>query len=154
MIASPYTPDPYHSLPDPDRQPQFYDGVSGKRFFAWLIDTVAILLLTLLVGLLTFTLALWIFPVTFAVLSWLYRVVTISARSATPGMRIAGIEFRDRRGDRFDGGQAVVHTTAYMLATTVVLAQIISIILMVGTRQGQSLHDLLLGSTAINAPAN
>lgn len=152
MTASPYTPDPYHSLPDPHRQPQFYDGVAVKRLIAWFIDAVAVVLLSAVVGLLTLTLAFWVWPVTIVVISWLYRVGTISAASATPGMRLMGIEFRDGRGDRFTGGQAIVHTTAYMIATTIVIAQIISIVLMVGTRQGQALHDLLLGSTAINTP--
>ena len=32
-------PDPMIHLPDPARQPQFYDGVTIKRGLAWVVDT-------------------------------------------------------------------------------------------------------------------
>lgn len=144
----------YHAdgLPDPIADRQFYDGVPTRRLVAWLFDTIIIGAISIAISLFTLGLLFFVFPLVFMLASFFYRWLTIAARSSTPGMRLTGIEFRDRQGEKFSSGQAAGHTLLYHLTLITGLAQLISIILMLLTAKGQGLPDLLLGSTAINRP--
>lgn len=139
-----------HALPDPDRHAAFYDGVVLKRALAWVVDTIFVTLLVAVITLFTAFTALFILPVLWLTVGFLYRWVTLSGRSATWGMRLLGIEFLDRTGMRFDAGTAFIHTLGYTLSMAFVLPQVISVGLMCLSRRGQGLSDMLLGSVAIN----
>ncbi len=67
-----------HALPDPDRHAAFYDGVALRRGIAWVIDTVFVTLLVMLVALVTALTALFILPLVWLAVGFLYRWVTIS----------------------------------------------------------------------------
>lgn len=136
--------------PDPFRAPQFYDSVPSKRFIAWIIDTVIIMLLSVLIIPFTAFTALFFFPLLYLVIGFGYRSVTIAASSATWGMRMMSIELRDARGERFDFSQALMHTLGYSLSMAFFLVQVASIIMMMGSARGQSLTDMALGSVMIN----
>jgi len=140
------------ALPDPDYDHAFYDGVPAKRLFAWLIDVVFVFAISFVLGLLTLSVLWWIWPVTFIVVNFLYRAGSIAAWSATPGMRVMNLELRNAMGGRFNGGEAMLHTLAYMVATGFVILQLISIVMMAMGARHQGLHDLLIGSAAINRP--
>lgn len=140
-------------LPDPDRQGAFYAGVPTKRALAWLADTVLVTLLTLIAVPLTAFVGLFFLPLLFVTIGFVYRWSTIAGGSATWGMRLMGIEFRDRNGRRFDSGMAFLHTLGFVLIATTVIPQILSAGLMLTQPRGQGLHDLVLGTTAINRPA-
>jgi uncharacterized RDD family membrane protein YckC len=140
------------ALPDPDYDHAFYDGVPAKRLFAWLVDVLIVTVITFILGLLTLSVLWWIWPLTFIAVSFLYRAGSIAAWSATPGMRLMNIELRNSMGARFSGGEAVLHTLAFMVATGFVILQIISIVMMVLGSRHQGLHDILIGSAAINRP--
>jgi uncharacterized RDD family membrane protein YckC len=139
-------------LPDPVYDHAFYDGVPAKRFFAWLVDAVIVTIVTFLLGLVTLSLLWWVWPVTFILTSFLYRTGTIATGSATWGMRLLNIELRGPTGARLTTGEAAVHTLGYMVATGFVILQLISMGMMAFGARGQGLHDLLIGSTAINRP--
>jgi uncharacterized RDD family membrane protein YckC len=140
------------ALPDPDYDHAFYDGVPAKRLFAWVVDVLIVTVVTFILGLLTLSVLWWIWPLTFIAVSFLYRAGSIAAWSATPGMRLMNIELRNSMGARFSGGEAVLHTLAFMVATGFVILQIISIVMMVLGSRHQGLHDILIGSAAINRP--
>ena len=89
-----------------------------------------------------------------AVVGFLYRWGTIAARSATPGMRMMAIEFRDRDGQRFDGGTAFLHTAGYTFSVVTVPLQLISIVMMLLTARRQGLTDIILGTAAVNNRVN
>ncbi len=145
----------YHAdgLPHPTIDRQFYEGVATRRFVAWIFDTIIIGALSIVVSLFTLGLLFWVFPLVMTVLSFFYRWLTIAKRSATPGMRLTGIEFRDRMGEKFSSGQALAHTILFLLCFAFVMGQLISMISMLITAKGQGLPDMLLGSAAINRPA-
>lgn len=148
-----YNDDSQWGLPDPDRQPAFYDSVATKRALAFLVDLIiGVVLAALIVPFTAFT-GIFFFPFLVAVVSFAYRVITIANGSATLGMRFMGIEFRDRNGKRFDLGMAVLHTALFTIWCSIGLAQVVSIVLMATTARGQGLSDLLLGSAAINRPS-
>lgn len=138
------------ALPDPDRHVAFYDGVALKRGLAWIVDTAFVTLLVMLATLFTAFTALFFLPLLWLTVSFVYRWVTVSNRSATWGMRLMGIEFLDRTGLRFDAATAFLHTLGYTLSMAFVLPQVISVGLMCLSRRGQGLTDMLLGSVAIN----
>lgn len=140
-------------LPDPDRQPEFYDGVPSKRLVAWVIDSILIVTTCVLIGIFTLTVGFFMWPVLILVVSFAYRTVTIANDSATWGMRFAGIELRAANGMRFDLGLAVMHTGAYLLCTATGILQVISIVLMLTGARKQGLPDHLLGSVAVNRRA-
>ncbi len=139
-------------LPDPSYDPVFYDGVPAKRLFAWLIDVLLISIVTLILGLVTFTLLLWIWPIVYLTVSFLYRSLTIAAGSATLGMRLMNIELRGPTGQRLSGTEAALHTLAYLIASGFVIVQLVSVFLMATGARHQGLHDLFLGTAAINRP--
>lgn len=140
-------PDP---LPDPMRAPEFYDAVPFKRLIAWVIDSAFIVVLSLLLVPFTAFAALFFLPLFYFVIGFAYRTLTISAGSATWGMRIMSIELRDARGERFDFSQAAVHTLGYTISMAFFLLQVVSIVMMMGSARGQSLTDMALGAVMIN----
>ena len=149
---------PMYGLPDPDRDRQFYDGVRTRRLFAWVVDLAIILLigvpLATLFGLMTLGFGFAIFPLIVAVVGFFYRTATLAGGSATWGMRFTGIELRRGDGTRFDLTTALLHTALYTLCISVVVLQVISCFTILGTRYRQSLGDMLLGTAAINRPAD
>jgi uncharacterized RDD family membrane protein YckC len=134
---------PMPGLPDPDRDAQFYEGVPMRRFAAWLVDVVVVLLigvpLALLFGLVT---------------GVLYRVLTLASGSATWGMRFTGLEFRRHDGTRFDLLFAILHTVITAVSLGVFVLQLVSCGTILWTRYRQSIADIILGTTAINRPAD
>lgn len=145
-------------LPDPELDPQFYEGVPARRLVAWFIDVFIALLLTvpvaLVFGLVTLGFGFLILPLVYAVTSFLYRTLTIAGGSATWGMRAMGIELRRGDGTRLDLVYALAHVAIYTVCIGMLVLQLASIVAILGTRYGQGLHDLILGTTAINAPAD
>lgn len=140
-------------LPDPDRQPEFYADIPAKRLLAWLIDVVLVAVLCLLVLPFTAFTGLFFFPVLMLAVGLAYRVLTIAGGSATWGMRLMAIELRDRRGERLDGGQALLHTLGYTVSIAMPLLQMISVVLMLTGGRRQGLTDHLLGTVMLNRRA-
>ena len=129
-----------------------------RRFVAWCVDLVIILLvgvpLATVFGLLTLGFGFAIFPLIVAGVGFLYRTWTLAGGSATWGMRFTGIEFRRRDGSRFDFATALLHTALYAVCMSFFVLQLVSCVTIVGSRYRQSLGDMVLGTTAINRPAD
>ncbi len=140
-------------LPDPDRQPEFYQSVAIKRFVAWLFDIAFVSLICTVAIFLTLGMGLFILALIYAVVSFVYRVVTIANGSATLGMRFMGIELRDSFGARMDTGKAVAHTAGYFVSMAFPVLQIISVIMMLTSARCQGLTDAFLGTVMINQRA-
>ena len=137
-------------LADPITQPQFYRDVTTKRFFAWIIDTIVIALVSLLIVPFTAFFALFFIFALMAVVVFLYRVITLATGSATWGMRLMAIEIRDQHGAQLDLGQAFLHTVGYTVSWAVAPLQLISMVLMITSNRGQGLTDMVLGTAALN----
>lgn len=139
--------------PDPDMQPQFYDGVPSKRLLAWGADTLIIAVLTMVVIPFTAFIGLFFLPFLYLVLGFAYRVVTLSRSSATWGMQLMAIELRTREDARFDLPTALLHTLGYTISIAMPLLQLISMVLMLSTERRQGLSDMVLGTVALNRRA-
>ncbi|MGB5558236.1 MAG: RDD family protein [Paracoccaceae bacterium] len=140
-------------LPDPDMHAEFYMDVPLKRLLAFIVDSILIIVITVLLIPLTAFTALLYLGFLGLVVSFAYRTLTLASRSATPGMRLMAIEFRNHRGERFDLGTAFVHTLLFTVSMSMVLPQVISIILMLTTERRQGLSDMFMGTAAINRAA-
>ncbi|GLO69932.1 hypothetical protein MACH17_14490 [Phaeobacter inhibens] len=138
------------ALPDPDYQADFYQFVASKRLFAWLMDSVLITLLASVTVVFTAFTGLFIWPLLYLVIGFIYRAVTIAAGSATWGMLIAGIELRDLSGRKLDGQGALLHTAGYSISMAFPVLQIISILMMLMSARGQGLTDAVLGTVMLN----
>ncbi|SIS90621.1 RDD family protein [Roseivivax lentus] len=137
-------------LPDPVRQPEFYDSVTLKRFLAWVIDTIFVALLVVPAIVFTFGIALFFFPLVWIAVGFTYRWITIANGSATWGMRAMAIELRDAYANRLDAGTAFMHTLGYALSVSTFIVQLGSVLLMLNTERKQGLSDLVLGTVMIN----
>ncbi len=137
-------------LPDPEYMDQMYRDVPSKRFFAWVIDVVIITVITAVLTVFSIFTALFFLPLLYGVTSFLYRWMTISASSATPGMRIMAITLRDADGERLSGGMAFLHTAGYFFSVVTFPLQMISMAMMLLTARRQGLTDAVLGTVALN----
>ncbi|MEM6637263.1 MAG: RDD family protein [Pseudomonadota bacterium] len=138
------------NLPDPDTQPEFYQDVPTKRLLAWLIDSAAIGVLTLILIPFTAFAALFFLPLFWLAIGLIYRIVTLAGGSATPGMRIMLLSIRSQDGQPLNGFTAAAHTIIYSVCMAFVLLQVVSIVLMLTTERRQGLPDLVLGTAALN----
>ncbi|PCJ73994.1 MAG: hypothetical protein COA53_10790 [Rhodobacteraceae bacterium] len=144
----------YTGLPDPELDSQFYDNVPTRRLVAWVFDGIITFAITLLIGIFTIGIGFFIFPFIWLVVGLLYRTFTIASKSATWGMRMVGIEFRDKDGQKLSTKLALAHTVIFIIGTGFFIIQILSIVLILTSRYGQSVQDMILGTTAINRPLN
>ena len=144
------------ALPHPMHDAQFYRGVGARRLAAFVIDAIVSLLLgavaAVLFGIATFGIGFLAFIPAIAVAAFLYRWLSIARWSATPGMLAAGIELRRYDGARFTQADALLHTGLFTVMTLAVLPQMVSAAMMATSPIGRGLHDMVLGSTAINRP--
>lgn len=141
-------------LPDPELDSQFYENVPTRRLVAWVFDSIITFAMTMLLSVFTLGLGFFIFPIIWLIVGFIYRTVTVGSTSATWGMSMVGIEFRDREGHKFSSGTGLIHTAIFTVASGTFVVQLISIALILMTRYKQSLPDMILGSTVINRPIN
>jgi hypothetical protein len=139
-------------LPDPDYDAAFYDGVPAKRLFAWIIDVILIATISLVLGLLTLTVLLWVWPILYLTVSFLYRSATIGSGIGHAGHAADEYRAQERPRPALSGGEAMIHTGLYLFLSASMILQLVSIGLIAGSRRHQGLHDHILGSAAINRP--
>ena len=103
-------------VPDPHRDPQFYQGVPLRRLVAFFVDIAIVLFLLLCLvfvgGALSLGAIFFAGPlvmVMFSMTGFVYRWILLSQRSATVGMMLTGIEVRDGRGDEMNTATGFIH---------------------------------------------
>jgi uncharacterized RDD family membrane protein YckC len=147
---------------DPVRNPELFQGVLVRRFIAFVIDLVIIMVpvafaavLIFFLGLVTFMLGWALFWLLYpAAIVWalVYCGVTLgSPASATIGMRIMGIEMRTWYGAPAYFVLGGVHAIVFWITVTILTP----LVLVVGLLNGRQrlLHDILIGTVVINNPA-
>lgn len=141
------------ALPDPILQEDFYADTPMKRLFAWFVDMIIIIFLSAAVIPFTAFIGIFFFPLLVLVFGFAYRVITLTGGSATLGMRLLAIQFRNQHGEKFGLGEAALHTLGYSISMSMPLIQVVSIVLMLTTARKQGLTDIVMGSVVINKPA-
>ncbi|MBL8672890.1 MAG: RDD family protein [Alphaproteobacteria bacterium] len=133
-----------------------FRGVMPARVVAFILDMtiIGILWAVLLVpsiflGLLTFGFLFIVLPISMPLLWLTYVAVTIGgAGSATPGMRIMGIEVRRADGGRPNWVQALVLVGLFMLSVPTTGGLALAAMLL--TQANRALHDILAGTVVVN----
>ena len=80
-------------LPNPVQDATYYADVNLKRLLSWLGYTLAITAMTFVLCLLTSGIGFFLFLSIWTIVSFFYRFTEMTARSATLGMRISGLNF-------------------------------------------------------------
>lgn len=142
---------------DPDTQPELFEGILSKRIIAFLVDAVLIVVLMIPAALVVFVLGVvtlgigWLlYSVLFILVALGYVGLTLGGpASATPGMRMAGIEMRTWSGAPMFTLLAIIHALLFWFSVSLLSP----LILIVGlfTSRRQLLHDILLGTVVVNA---
>jgi uncharacterized RDD family membrane protein YckC len=144
-----YAHETLHVIPEE----RLFSGVAGRRFWAWVIDTVMIAAITTFLTVLTGFLALFFLGGLYLAVNLLYRWMGLARNSATFGMRAMGLTFIDRDHRPIDGLTAALHTLFYTLSVAFVIPQLISVALIALTREHRSLSDIVLGTALVNRSA-
>jgi uncharacterized RDD family membrane protein YckC len=136
--------------------PAFVSDIVFKRILAHIVDSAILLAVMAPIGFFMIlaaiaTLGLLILPFAFAFLAlrFLYYVgFTAGARSATPGMRMLGIELRTASGGRPDFLQAFLRLAVYY----VLIALLTPLILLVAlfNAQRRTVHDMVSETVVVN----
>lgn len=147
---------------DPVTQPELFQGVFARRFAAFLIDAIIILipLAAIVVFMLLFTVVTLGFgAVIFGLLGpiaalWaiLYVGITLgSEHSATYGMRMMGLQMRTWYGAPMYFLLAAVHAVFFWVLSAA-LTPLILLVALFNSRR-RTLHDFLAGTVMINDEA-
>ncbi|WP_310620538.1 RDD family protein [Flexibacterium corallicola] len=143
---------------DPYLQPALFDGVRTKRIFAFFIDVIAILILTVIASVFVFFLGIFTLGLGFFLYAFLWQAVAITYTAftlggpdaATPGMKAMGIEMRLWYGDKPYPLLAAVYAILFWISITFLTPLVLLVSLLNG--QKRLLHDLVLGTVVINKP--
>ncbi|WP_106744095.1 RDD family protein [Yoonia maritima] len=127
-----------------------FSGVTLKRGLAWIFDIIIIGVLCALALPFTAFTGIFFFPALMLTVGFFYRWFTIANGSATWGMRMFGITLRDLYGRPLSSGTALAHTLGYTISVCIAPLQLISVILMLVSRESKGLTDYLLGTYAMN----
>ena len=147
---------------DPEKSPEYFEGVLPRRVVAFFVDAVLIVgpivLLALFIfvfGLVTFGLGwllFWILSPPFVIWAIVYVGATLgSPHSATIGMRMVDLELRTWYGGPMYFLLGAVHAIFFWVSVTTLSPFILIIALL--NRQHRLLHDFLTGTVMINNTA-
>ncbi|MGA0563022.1 RDD family protein [Ancylobacter sp. VNQ12] len=150
-------PRPYAFVPL--TEPEYFDGVLGRRFVAFLIDAVLICapigaaaVFIFVFGFLTFGFGWFLFSLLspgFVIWALAYTGLTLGGpRSATLGMRAMGIEMRQSYGAPMYTLLAVLSVVLFWVSMSV-LTPLVVVVGLFNARK-RLLHDLILGTVVTN----
>jgi uncharacterized RDD family membrane protein YckC len=137
---------------DPVKQPQFFDGVIGKRSLAFVVDVIIVGVVTFVLGIVTLGLVWLLFPAIFLVFL-AYNAVTIGGKnSATVGQRLMDLEARMWSGEKVSPLIAAFHALLFWFAAGTLVLWFVVVFWAFFDARKRCLHDILAGMVIINRP--
>lgn len=137
---------------DPQKQPQLFDGVIGKRSLAFIVDVIIVAVLVLVLGIVTLGLVWLLLPVIFLVFL-AYNAITIGGKnSATIGQRFMGLEVRMWNGGKVSPLIAAFHALLFWFAASTFVLWLVVVLWAFFDDRKRCLHDILAGMVVINRP--
>jgi uncharacterized RDD family membrane protein YckC len=140
--------------PEPFAAPGYYRGILARRVFAYWVDLFCIALLVALAWLVLWLLAIaslgLLSPLLLllGLIPVLYHTLSIGGpHSATPGMRLTGVEVRSWTGARPSYLQAFVQTILFYV-TVYPTWSLVLLVALINERR-RTLHDILAGTLVI-----
>lgn len=142
---------------DPVDYPELYSGVLARRSLAFLFDAFMISVLTVvgwtvmfILGIFTLGLLWLAMGLVFPAVALCYTGFTLGGeQSATPGMRLMGLEMRQLHGAPMFVLLAMAHAVLFWVSVAVLTPLVLLVALFSGRKQ--LAHDLLLGTVVINS---
>ncbi len=142
---------------DPVSSPELFSGVRTSRIFAFLIDLIAMTILTFvgyivvaILGIFTLGLGFLLFAIIWPGVALLYVAFTLGGPySATPGMRAMGLEMRMWHGERIYPLLAAMHAILFWVSVSFLTPFILLVSLF--SNRKRLLHDIVLGTVVINS---
>lgn len=132
------------------------DNVRSNRIFAFLVDAVAITVLTLIayvvvavLGVLTFGLGWLLFYIVWPAVALLYYFFTLSQTGSTPGMNLFGIELRDSDGSQLHPIIGLVHPALFWFMFGVFPLLLASCVVSLLDERKRMLHDMVLRTVMV-----
>ncbi len=146
--------------PDPVLHPEYYEGITIKRVFAYAIDFLICVGLGLagwfiaaVGGLLSFGLLFGPLVAAIALIPVAYHTLMIgSEKSATFGMRFCGLRVFRLDGERPEMLQALIQSALFFFSISIT-SFFILLVCLFNTRR-RCLHDMLAGTLVLNDPEN
>lgn len=147
---------------DPIRNPELFEGVLARRVIAFVIDLFIIGIPVILAAMFIFAFGIITLGLGFA-LYWLLSPATVvwalvyfgvtlgGSRSATVGMRIVDLEMRTWYGAPAYFVLGAIHAVAFWFTVSFFTPFVLLVAFFNGRRR--LLHDIMLGTVIINAPA-
>ena len=143
-------------MPDPKTHAELFDGVLGRRAFAYLIDVcligaimIAAWIVFALLTVLSFGLlgpGLWFL---FGLIPLAYHTLLVGGRGATVGMRVLDLELRSWDGERPVLLQALAHAALFYL--TVGATGCLILLFALVNKRCRTLHDVLSGMLMVRS---
>jgi uncharacterized RDD family membrane protein YckC len=140
--------------PEPFAAPGYYRGILARRVFAYWVDLFCIALLVALAWLVLWLLAIaslgLLSPLLLllGLIPVLYHTLSIGGpHSATPGMRLTGVEVRGWTGARPSYLQAFVQTILFYVTVYPTWSLVLLVALF--NERRRTLHDILAGTLVI-----
>ncbi|HEV3177575.1 MAG TPA: RDD family protein [Stellaceae bacterium] len=140
--------------PEPFAAPGYYRGILARRVFAYWVDLFCIALLVALAWLVLWLLAIaslgLLSPLLLllGLIPVLYHTLSIGGpHSATPGMRLTGVEVRSWTGARPSYLQAFVQTILFYVTVYPTWSLVLLVALF--NERRRTLHDILAGTLVI-----
>lgn len=142
---------------DPVARPDLFEGLRWRRSMAFFVDVAMVGMLFMIaafavffLGLLTLGLGWMLYLVLWQVVALLYTAFTLGGpSSATPGMRMMGLEMRLWYGAKVYPLLAAVHVIAFWLSVSF-LTPLVLVVCLINERK-RLLHDIVLGTVVVNA---
>ena len=132
------------------------DNVRSSRILAFLVDAVAITVLTVaayvvvaVLGILTFGLGWLLFYIVWPAVALLYYFFTLSQTGSTPGMSLLGIELRDSDGSALHPIIGLVHPALFWFMFGVFPLLLISFVVSLLDERKRMLHDMVLRAVMV-----
>jgi uncharacterized RDD family membrane protein YckC len=144
---------------DPVAQPELFEGLRWRRTMAFVVDVSMVGMLFMIaafavffLGLVTLGLGWMLYLVLWQAVALLYTAFTLGGpSSATPGMRMMGLEMRLWYGAKAYPLLAAAHVIAFWLSISF-LTPLVLVVSLLNERK-RLLHDIVLGTVVVNAGA-
>ena len=144
---------------DPVAQPELFEGLRWRRTMAFVVDVAMVGTLFMIaafavffLGLLTLGLGWMLYFILWQAIALLYTAFTLGGpSSATPGMRMMGIEMRLWYGAKVYPLLAAAHVIAFWLSVSF-LTPFVLVVSLLNERK-RLLHDIVLGTVVVNGSA-
>jgi uncharacterized RDD family membrane protein YckC len=140
---------------DPVARPELFDGVIGKRSFAFIIDAIIIGILWAvavvvvgILGVVTLGLAWLLYGMIFPLVGLGYNALTVGGpNSATIGQRMMGLEWRTWYGGKVSPLIAAFHALLFWFSLVIFFPILLWCLF---DPQKRCLHDIFAGIVAMN----